>query len=140
VLRDVLADILCSAETGGALGEGFERRGGEPIGEIRYIPCPLCHAPMNRVNFGRVSGVIVDVCRMHGPWFDAGELTNTVAFAASGGLERTRAREAEERRLQEQRERSVKVHEQLALSLQVRSRADPRLEAWREFLSSVLFR
>ena len=48
---------------------------------------------MNRVNFGKVSGVIVDVCKLHGTWFDAGELTRVVAFAAGGGLERTRARE-----------------------------------------------
>jgi len=37
---------------------------------------------MNRINFGRTSGVIVDVCKKHGTWFDGGELTQVIAFAA----------------------------------------------------------
>jgi hypothetical protein len=28
---------------------------------------------MNRVNFAEYSGVVVDVCREHGTWFDADE-------------------------------------------------------------------
>ena len=42
--------------------------------KIRYIPCPICHELMNRVNFANFSGVIVDVCREHGTWFDRDEL------------------------------------------------------------------
>jgi len=42
---------------------------------------------MNRVNFGRKSGVVVDVCKVHGTWFDAGELTQAVEWVASGGLD-----------------------------------------------------
>jgi Zn-finger nucleic acid-binding protein len=66
-----------------------------------YIPCPECHALMNRKNFGGSSGVIVDVCKKHGTWFDLGELPRVLAFVASGGLERSRLRAAEE----EQREK-----------------------------------
>jgi Zn-finger nucleic acid-binding protein len=65
---------------------------------VRYLKCPLCDELMNRVNFGRRSGVIVDVCTAHGTWFDAGELTRAIAFVARGGLEESRRRESEEKR------------------------------------------
>jgi Zn-finger nucleic acid-binding protein len=42
---------------------------------------------MNRVNFGKRSGVIVDVCKEHGVWFDRGELTQAIEFVAKGGLD-----------------------------------------------------
>jgi Zn-finger nucleic acid-binding protein len=61
-----------------------------------YIPCPGCSALMNRKNFAGMSGVIVDVCKKHGTWFDAGELPRVLAFVANGGLERSGQREAEE--------------------------------------------
>lgn len=38
-----------------------------------YLKCPRCDRPMNRVNFGRRSGIIVDVCGPHGVFLDAGE-------------------------------------------------------------------
>ncbi len=57
-----------------------------PMEVVRYLKCPLCHAVMNRVNFGKRSGVIVDVCKEHGVWFDRGELTQTIEFVANGGL------------------------------------------------------
>lgn len=93
VSRDALADIMCRAEIGGAVPDMPARVFAKLTDDVRYLPCPLCHSAMNRTNFGRVSGVIVDVCGKHGTWFDAGELTRTVAFAAGGGLERARARE-----------------------------------------------
>jgi Zn-finger nucleic acid-binding protein len=80
VPRDALAEILSRAELRGPLSSA--RPGVMPLDQVKYVPCPLCHTPMNRVNFGRVSGVIVDVCRAHGTWFDAGELTRVVNFAA----------------------------------------------------------
>ena len=40
----------------------------------RYWPCPACGRLMNRQNFARLSGVIVDVCKGHGVWFERGEL------------------------------------------------------------------
>jgi Zn-finger nucleic acid-binding protein len=65
--------------------------------EVRYVRCPACDKLMNRNAFGRISGVVVDVCRSHGVWFDAGELTQVIQFVERGGLERAREREAEER-------------------------------------------
>jgi hypothetical protein len=43
---------------------------------------------MNRSNFARVSGVVLDVCRAHGAWFDRGELGAIRRFLRSGGLQR----------------------------------------------------
>lgn len=69
---------------------------------VRYRPCPSCGKFMNRVNFGRISGVVLDVCRKHGAFFDRSELHGVVTFLRSGGLERSRARERE-RLVEEQR-------------------------------------
>jgi Zn-finger nucleic acid-binding protein len=51
---------------------------------------------MNRKNFAGVSGVILDVCKSHGTWFDQGELPRVLAFVAAGGLAHSKKREAEE--------------------------------------------
>jgi Zn-finger nucleic acid-binding protein len=61
-----------------------------PLVDVRvhYVACPVCSALMARQNFGRKSHVIVDVCRKHGVWFDAGELPRVLAFVRSGGLTR----------------------------------------------------
>ena len=67
-----------------------------PDPRTNYIPCPECAVLMNRKNFGGTSGVVVDVCKKHGTWFDEGELPRVIAFVAGGGLERARAREAAE--------------------------------------------
>jgi hypothetical protein len=45
---------------------------------------------MNRKNFGDSSGIIVDVCSLHGCWFDAGELPAVLKFVEEGGLARAR--------------------------------------------------
>ena len=51
---------------------------------------------MNRINFARCSGVIVDVCKGHGTWFDRDELRAIVEFVRGGGLELSRDREKRE--------------------------------------------
>jgi Zn-finger nucleic acid-binding protein len=61
--------------------------------KIRYVPCPECAQLMNRINFAKCSGVIVDVCKGHGTWFDRDELSQIVEFVRGGGLETSRARE-----------------------------------------------
>lgn len=65
-------------------------------GKIRYVPCPRCTQLMNRINFARCSGVVVDVCKGHGTWFDHDELRQIVEFIRAGGLESSRAREKRE--------------------------------------------
>jgi Zn-finger nucleic acid-binding protein len=50
-----------------------------------YRPCPVCRALMVRRNYGRDSGVIIDLCRDHGIWFDADELARVLAWLRAGG-------------------------------------------------------
>jgi Zn-finger nucleic acid-binding protein len=69
---------------------------GGAIPKIRYLPCPRCRKLMNRVNFAECSGVVVDVCRDHGTWFDANELQRIVQFLRSGGMDETRRRQKAE--------------------------------------------
>ena len=57
---------------------------------ISYVPCPDCSQLMNRSNFARSSGIIIDICRDHGVWFDADELPKIFAFIRSGGMSRQR--------------------------------------------------
>ena len=71
--------------------------------KVRYVPCPECSQLMNRINFARCSGVIVDLCKGHGAWFDRDELSRIVEFIRGGGLETARAREKEE--IKEERRR-----------------------------------
>ena len=73
------------------------------VDSVRYGPCPECGKLMNRVNFARCSGVVVDVCKGHGTWFDADELRRVVEFIRAGGMDR--AREKERVMLEEERRR-----------------------------------
>lgn len=61
--------------------------------QVRYRPCPQCGQLMNRMNFAHCSGVIVDVCRGHGTWFDRDELREIIEFVRGGGLELSRQKE-----------------------------------------------
>jgi Zn-finger nucleic acid-binding protein len=61
--------------------------------KVKYVRCPQCSQLMNRINFARCSGVIVDVCKGHGTWFDRDELSNIVEFIRQGGLEAARNKE-----------------------------------------------
>ena len=74
--------------------------------KVSYIPCPECKQLMNRANFARCSGVIIDICKKHGIWFDRDELRKIIEFIRDGGLDLARSREKvqleEERRHLEQ--------------------------------------
>jgi len=76
---------------------------------VRYRPCVRCGKMMNRVNFGRISGIIVDVCKGHGTFMDPGELHRIVEFIGAGGLERARVRRLEELKDQERRAREAEA-------------------------------
>jgi Zn-finger nucleic acid-binding protein len=78
---------------------------------IHYRPCVVCGKMMNRVNFGRVSGTVVDVCRGHGTFLDAGELHAIATFIINGGLDLARQREKED--LVEERHRLAQLKAQL---------------------------
>lgn len=67
-------------------------------GPVRYRRCPTCAVLMNRKNFGDESGIIVDICAVHGTLFDAGELPRVMQFVASGALARAEQRKRERER------------------------------------------
>lgn len=87
----------------------------EAPGGVRYIPCPSCARLMNRLNFAHCSGVIVDLCKEHGVWFDRDELRRIVEFIRDGGLELARKREldalVEERQKIESARREAAIQE-----------------------------
>ena len=94
---DVFERVCADKETQAAVLHSLSRReAASPIARVQYRPCPRCGKMMNRVNFGKLSGTVVDVCKGHGTFLDAGELHQIVTFILEGGLERTRERQREE--------------------------------------------
>jgi len=66
---------------------------------------------MNRNNFAKTSGVVVDICRDHGVWFDADELPAIIEFIRKGGMEKARERERNDLRDQQNRLRDQQRHQ-----------------------------
>lgn len=97
---------------------------------VRYIRCPVCNKLMNRKNFAGKSGVIVDICKEHGTWFDRGELPRLLWFAASGGMERAR---------QAQRDEAARARREAEIAREAAKRADAivRVSRWRPRKSAV---
>jgi Zn-finger nucleic acid-binding protein len=108
-LEKEVFEVLADRARSGSLPEGFG--GGAPVLEshaaepatlagaaVRYRPCVICGALMNRRNYGRKSGVIVDVCARHGLWFDLHEIDRLLRWIHEGG-------EARSERLQREAER-----------------------------------
>jgi len=62
---------------------------------FRYLQCPRCKRTMNRQNFLKRSGVIVDTCLHHGTWFDDDEARRAGEYVAAGGKEPLEAEERE---------------------------------------------
>ncbi|MGD9733611.1 MAG: zf-TFIIB domain-containing protein [Desulfamplus sp.] len=77
--------------------------------KVVYLKCPVCSNFMNRVSFGSKSGVVVDRCKEHGIWLNAGELRHLFEWKKAGGQLLHEQRELEkkelERREQEQKDR-----------------------------------
>jgi len=80
--------------------------------EIHYRRCVACGKMMNRINFGRLSGTVVDVCRRHGTFLDRGELHEIVQFIQQGGLDRARQRQLEDLKDEEERLRALQTQRQ----------------------------
>lgn len=64
--------------------------------KVQYVRCPVCRELMQRINFAKCSGIIVDMCKEHGSWFDRDELQHIVEFIRTGGLDMVRAKEKAE--------------------------------------------
>ena len=77
---------------------------------VRYRPCPQCGKMMNRQNFGRLSGTIVDTCSGHGTFLDRGELHQVVKFILEGGFSRMRQAELERLKEETRRLRELELH------------------------------
>ena len=71
--------------------------------DVVYVKCPVCDSMMNRLNYGRLSGVIIDYCRDHGYWLDSGELEKIARWVATGGLVKKRQQEIDDLKQQKAR-------------------------------------
>lgn len=88
--------------------------------QVRYRPCARCGKLMNRLNFGRASGIIVDVCRGHGTFLDPGEMKRITEFIDRGGLDLAREREREALVEEQRRLRALENASALRLGRDVR--------------------
>ena len=87
-----------------------------------YIRCPVCSELMNRVNFGKKSGVVIDQCA-HGIWLDSGELRKLLEWRKAGGQLYHEQIMSERAELEQRKEKNE--HEKWA-SAQVLLNAPPR--------------
>jgi Zn-finger nucleic acid-binding protein len=117
---DVFERLCADQESRAAVLHQLESRSHTPSQmDVRYRKCVRCGKMMNRVNFGRLSGAVVDVCRGHGTFLDAGELHQIAAFIQAGGLERARQRTIDDLREEEHRLRDLEAR-------QARAAGNPR--------------
>ena len=75
----------------------------------KYRPCPACGTLMNRKLHGKRSGVIVDCCRDHGLWLDAGELRQLMEWSRAGGKKLDQDHHAYENKQQIDQKRRKKI-------------------------------
>lgn len=87
--RETHGEILGALPGEGATGHVFET-------SVRYRPCAQCGKFMNRINYARISGVVLDTCKEHGLWFDRDELRRVLAFIEGGGLDKARIHQVQE--------------------------------------------
>lgn len=77
-----------------------------PPSSRMYVKCPMCATIMNRKLFAAGAGVIIDVCRAHGAFFDVGELPRIITFVMNGGLEKAEKKEIARMREDAKREQA----------------------------------
>jgi len=106
-------EALGEAAIAGVYGVDFQRLAGlsddgglNTARRVTYIKCPICGELMNRNNYGSRSGVVVDECRDHGVWLDAGELAQLLKWIKAGGLIHDQQKK-EQNEMDEQRQRRV---------------------------------
>ena len=66
------------------LGSEPEPEAPQDPGPVKYLSCPRCSETMQRRNMGGGSGVIVDLCSLHGIFLDKGELDRIVTHLDIG--------------------------------------------------------
>lgn len=91
---ETFENVCASRESQAAvLGFMAKKKAAENNKPVQYVPCPDCRQLMNRHNFARSSGVIIDICKQHGVWFDSEELPRIIEFILQGGLDNARQKE-----------------------------------------------
>lgn len=85
-----------------AMDRPSDAPGGRP-----YRPCPECSDLMVPRNYGRQSGIVIDLCRRHGAWFDADELSRILDWVAAGNLKL--AQEAQQKEADKRQHESAKA-------------------------------
>jgi Zn-finger nucleic acid-binding protein len=108
--------------------------------KVTYHSCPHCAQLMNRRNFGGRSGIVVDVCKAHGVWFEAGELKLVLQFVESGGLAEARRRSLglPEPLGTEEQERAAKAIAHSLAGFDARQRAPETSERWLQWAEARL--
>ncbi len=82
----LLVDQAIEARDSNQAAPNLRVVGANPLQQrVHYRKCPRCEAFMQRRNFRKVSGVIIDVCKEHGTWLDADELEAIAGYILSGG-------------------------------------------------------
>ncbi|HKY33003.1 MAG TPA: zf-TFIIB domain-containing protein [Candidatus Polarisedimenticolia bacterium] len=82
---------------------------GQAAVPVAYRRCPSCRRMMNRTNYAAGSGLVLDLCKEHGVYFDHGEVSRLFEFIESGGLAKARRREEEaaQERLRDARRQAI---------------------------------
>lgn len=81
-----------------------------------YLYCPHCKGMMNRTNFAGHSGIVIDICKRHGIWFDRDELRRIIEFIRAGGMDAARQRsveklQREQAKLERMRSEPSEIHQ-----------------------------
>ena len=73
-----------------------------------YRKCPQCNSIMQRKNYATSSGIVIDICKNHGIWFDIKELDEILKFIRSGQLQKAqeKAVRVAERKIKRQQQKS----------------------------------
>jgi hypothetical protein len=48
---------------------------------VKYLKCPVCRKVMDRANFAHTSGIVINICREDGIWFEQGQLAAVMEVA-----------------------------------------------------------
>jgi Zn-finger nucleic acid-binding protein len=137
VNADVLRDVVEHPATLDELRAVLPRDGNAWAERGRvYVKCPVCETLMNRRQYASGARVVIDWCKHHGMWFDAGELSRVLDFVADGGLARAAARDAAEARVEAARARAAREQDRMRHPA---SSGEAQEGGFAEWLSSILW-